>query len=117
VNFDDVVAELLERCPGADGAAVVDPDGIPVVVAPRNGDLDALSAEFASIVKSLEQAGREFRHGRMQQLSVFAENAIVILTSIAAGYFLMLVMNRDGLVGKARMLSRLTSERLHSEFV
>jgi predicted regulator of Ras-like GTPase activity (Roadblock/LC7/MglB family) len=117
VSFDEVVTELIERCPGADGAAVVDPDGIPVVVVPRDGNLEELSAEFASIVKSLEQAGREFRHGQMQQLSVFTENAIVILTSIAAGYLLLLVMSRQGLVGKARMLSRLASERLYSEFV
>jgi len=117
VNFDEVVNELLDRCPGAGGAAVFDPDGIPVVTTPRGGNLEGLSAEFASIVKSLEQAGREFQHGQLQQLSVFADNTVVILTSIAAGYFLMLIMDRHGLVGKARLLSRLTSERLYTEFV
>lgn len=117
MNFDQAVTELIDRCPGAGGAAVFDPDGIPVVVAPKDGKLENLSAEFASIVKSLEQAGREFEHGPLQQLSVFTENTVVILTSIAAGYFLMLVMDRQGLVGKARLLSRLTSERLYTEFV
>ena len=117
MNFDDAVNELVDRCPGAGGAAVFDPDGILVVTAPKDRSLEGLSAEFASVVKSLEQAGREFEHGRLQQLSVFADNAVVILTSIAAGYFLMLIMDRHGLVGKARLLSRLTSERLHSEFV
>ena len=117
MNFDDVVTELLDRCPGAGGAAVFDPDGIPVVAIPRDGNLEGLSAEFASIVKNLEQAGREFQHGHLQQLSVFAEKTVVILTSIAAGYFLMLIVDRHGLVGKARLLSRLTSERLYTEFV
>ena len=46
-----------------------------------------------------------------------ADNTVVILTSIAAGYFLMLIMERHGLVGRARLLSRLTSERLYTEFV
>lgn len=117
MNFNEVVTDLLDRCPDAGGAAVFDPDGIPVVVSPKDGNLEGLSAEFASIVKSLEQAGREFQHGQLQQLSVFADNTVVILTSIAAGYFLMLVMDRHGLVGKARLLSRLTSERLYTEFV
>lgn len=117
MNFDDVVAELLDRCPGAGGAAVFDPDGIPVVAVPRDGNLEGLSAEFASIVKTLEQAGREFEHGHLEQLSVFAEKTVVILTSIAAGYFLMLIVDRHGLVGKARLLSRLTSARLYTEFV
>jgi len=117
VNFDEAVADLLDRCPGAGGVAVFDPDGIPVVTTPKDGNLEGLSAEFAAIVKSLEQAGREFEHGQLQQLSVYAENAVVILTSIAAGYFLMLIVDRHGLVGKARLLSRLTSERLYTEFV
>ena len=117
MNFDEAVVDLLDRCPGAGGVAVFDPDGIPVVTTPKEGNLEGLSAEFASIVKSLEQAGREFQHGRLQQLSVYAENAVVILTSIAAGYFLMLIVDRHGLVGKARLLSRLTSERLYTEFV
>lgn len=117
MNFDEVVADLLERCPGAAGVAVFDSDGIPVVAAPKGGNLEALSAEFAAIVTRLEQTGREFDHGQLQQLSVFAENTVVILTSIAAGYFLMLIVDRHGLVGKARLLSRLTSERLYTEFV
>jgi hypothetical protein len=48
---------------------------------------------------------------------VNAENAIVILTALAAGYFLVLVLNRDGIPGQGRFLSRLTGERLYSEFV
>jgi predicted regulator of Ras-like GTPase activity (Roadblock/LC7/MglB family) len=111
------MTELLERCPDAAGAAVFDPDGIPVVVEPNDGTLESLSAEFASIVKSLEQAGREFEHGQLRQLSVFSDNVVVILTSIAAGYFLMLTVERHGLTGKARLLSRLVSERLYTEFV
>ncbi len=117
VNFHDAMVELLSRCPDAAGAAVVDPDGIPVVVEPRDGSLEALGAELASIVKSLEQAGREFEHGQLQQLSVFSDRTVVILTNITAGYFLMLTVGRDGLVGKARLLSRLMSERLYTEFV
>jgi predicted regulator of Ras-like GTPase activity (Roadblock/LC7/MglB family) len=117
VNFQDAMQLLMERCPGARGAAIVDPDGIPVVVTPEEGTLEALGTEFAAIVGGVDRTGREFHHGGLQQLSVYAENAVVILTSLAAGYFLVLVLNRDGLAGKGRFLSRLTGERLHSEFV
>ena len=117
MSFEESMKELLESCPGARGAAVVDPDGIPVVVAPHDEQLEGLIAELAAIIKSLEQAGREFEHGPLHQLSVFAEKKVVILTSIVAGYFLMLVLDRPGLVGKARLLSRLTSARLYTEFV
>jgi predicted regulator of Ras-like GTPase activity (Roadblock/LC7/MglB family) len=117
VNFDAIVTELCERCPGARGVAIVDPDGIPVSVTPRDANMEALGAEFASILRDVDQAGREFRHGSLLQFSVFAADAIVVLTAISAGYFILLVLGRDGLVGKSRFLSRLAGERLHSEFV
>jgi predicted regulator of Ras-like GTPase activity (Roadblock/LC7/MglB family) len=117
VTFDDVVNGLLERCPGSRAAAIVDPDGIAVVSSPDDPGLEALGAEYAAVLREVDEAGREFRHGGLQQFFVTAENAVVVLTSIAAGYFLVMVLDRDGLVGKARYLSRLASERLYPEFV
>lgn len=117
MNFEEAMQRLLEDCPGAQSAAIVDPDGIPVVVMPREGSLETLGAELATILRDLAEAAREFQHGRLEQCSVFAEDAVIILTTIAAGYFLILVMNRDGLAGKGRFQSRLTGERLYSEFI
>ena len=117
MNFEESMQRLLENCPGAQGAAIVDPDGIPVVVTPREGSLETLGAELATILRDLAEAAREFQHGHLKQCSIFAENAIIILTTIAAGYFLILVMSRDGLAGKGRFLSRLAGARLYSEFI
>ena len=61
-------------------------------------------------------AGREFRHGSLEQFSIYSESTVVILTVITAGYFLVLVLDRDAVIGRARMLSRLTRERLFPEF-
>ena len=41
MSFEESMKELLESCPGARGAAIVGPDGIPVVVSP---DADSNSA-------------------------------------------------------------------------
>jgi len=117
VNFEDSMQQLIEDCPGARGAAIVDPDGIPVVATPREDSLEALGAELATILRDLAEAAREFQHGRLKQCSVFAEDATIVLTTIAAGYFLVLVLSRDGLAGRGRFLSRLARERLHSEFI
>ncbi len=117
MNFDDSIHNLIESCPGARGAAIVDPDGIPVVVSPRDGSLETLGAEVATILRDLAEAAREFRHGALQQCSIYAEDAVIILTTITAGYFLVLVLARDGLAGKGRFLSRVTRSRLYSEFV
>ncbi|MCJ7754597.1 MAG: hypothetical protein MUP13_08535, partial [Thermoanaerobaculales bacterium] len=69
------------------------------------------------ILHDLAEAARELQHGQLEQCSVFAEDAVIILTTIAAGYFLVLVVDRDGLAGKGRFLSRLARTRLYSEFI
>jgi len=117
VSFDESMKELLEGCPGARGAAIVDPDGIPVVVSPEDGSLEILGAELATILHDLAEAARELQHGQLEQCSVFAGDAVIILTTIASGYFLVLVISRNGLAGKGRFLSRLVRARLYSEFI
>ena len=117
MNFEESMRQLMEDCPGAQGAAIVDPDGIPVVVTPHEGSLEALGVELATILRDLAEAAREFQHGRLEQCSVFAKDATIILTTIATGYFLVLVLSREGVPGKGRFLSRLARERLYSEFI
>ena len=117
MTFEEAISDLIDNCPGAQAAAIVDPDGISVSVQPQGRDLEAMGAEMANIVRGVDQAGREFNHGPLQQFSVFAQDTVVILTTMAAGYFLLLVLERGGLVGKGRFLSRLVRERLYAEFV
>ena len=117
MSFEESMRELLESCPGARGAAIVDPDGIPVVASPEDGWMETLGAELAAILRDLAEAARELQHGQLEQCSVFAEEAVIILTTITAGYFLVLVINRDGLAGKGRFLSRLARARLYAEFI
>jgi len=117
VNFEAEITRLVEGCPGSRGAAIVDPDGIPVVTIPDSSTLEALGTELATVVAGVDRTGREFEHGSLQQLSVWAEDAVVVLTSLAAGYLLVLVLDRTALVGKGRLMSRLAGARLYSEFV
>lgn len=117
MSFDEVIGGLMERCPGSRGAAIVDADGIPVVSLPHDGTLEALVAEYAAVLREIDQAGREFQHGSLRQFFVAAEHAVVVLTVIAAGYFLVLILDPGGSIGKARFLSRLAGERLYPEFV
>ena len=76
MNFEAEITELVERCPGSRGAAIVDPDGIPVVTIPRQlvarGAGGGVRADRRA---AWTEAGREFEHGSLQQFSVWAEDA------------------------------------------
>jgi predicted regulator of Ras-like GTPase activity (Roadblock/LC7/MglB family) len=118
VNFENTLSDLVVACPGALGAAIVDPDGIPLAFAPdKDPALEVLGAELSSILRDIDQAGRELDHGPLHQLSVSAESATVVVTTTGGGYFIVLVLSPDGVAGRARFLYRLTGERLYSEFI
>ena len=115
--FEESISALLQDCPGASAVAIIDPDGMPVAFVPPEGEVEEVGAELAAVLKDVFQAEDELHHGRLQQLSIEAETAELIVTPLASGYFLVVVLGRDGLAGKARFLSRLTGERIHSEFI
>jgi predicted regulator of Ras-like GTPase activity (Roadblock/LC7/MglB family) len=117
MTFDSEMRALLERCPGAQGAAVIDGDGIPVVVDSAVLDLELLAAEYAPIIRDVRNAARELHHGALKQFTVVAEQVVVVLTSLAAGYFLLVALEPEASTGQARFYSRLSGERLYSEFV
>ena len=117
MNLGQSLKELLAGCPGARVAAIVDPDGIPVVVHPDDPEVETLGAELAAMIREIDAAGRELDHGGVRQFSVTTDNAQVVLTTISGGYFLVLLLESDAMAGKARFRSRLVGERLYSEFL
>ena len=116
MKFEAEIAELVQACPGARGAALMDSDGIPVVTHPQSSTLEAVAAEFATVIREVDRSGREFQHGRLQQLLVRTEVAAVIFTEVARDCFLLVLLDADGSAGKARFLSRLVAGRLHADF-
>lgn len=117
MTLHSAIDELINACPGAVGAAIVDPDGIPVVVQPREASLDDVGAEFATIIREVDEAERELQHGKLEQLIVTADRSVLIVTLMNEGYYLVLQLRPGGLVGKGRFLSRVTGEKLYSEFI
>lgn len=117
MTFESEMRALLGHCPGARGAAVIDGDGIPVVTESNGVDLEMLAAEYAPIIRDIHAASRELNHGALRQFTVVTEQTAVVLTSLAAGYFLLMVLDPLAPAGRARFYSRVSGERLHAEFV
>lgn len=113
----EALERLLFQCPGAEAAALMDPDGIPVLVEPRGADVEVLGAEMASMVVEMENASRGLQHGRLRQFQVGTDLEIIVLTTIAAGYFLMVFLKPDAVPGRVKFYSRVAREFLYSEFV
>ncbi len=112
-----VLQKLLQGCPEAEAAALMDPDGIPVLVEPRSYDVEVLGAEMASMVREMEDASRELQHGKLRQLEVCTDSRMLLLTTIVEGYFLLIFLEAQAVAGRAKFYSRVAREALYSEFI
>jgi len=117
MTFEGALAEI-RRCEGVSLTAIADRDGIPVTSwGRRPDDVEEWIAEYSTFLREVTSANRELQLGELEQISVAAEHDVVLITSIAAGYFLLVVVERDGNPGRARFACRTAAFRLRSEFV
>jgi predicted regulator of Ras-like GTPase activity (Roadblock/LC7/MglB family) len=102
--FLDKLSRVSNRIPGARALCLVDGDGIPVdsVAADPQVDLDLLAAELVARVRAISDDRAGLAVGEVEQLSVITDRLTVVVSSIGAGYFLLLVLGPEGSYGRAR---------------
>ena len=98
-----LLMEMLDRLPGARGAAVVGLDGIVVekVTVQPSINMDLVSAEVVSLAKRARPSGGN-DGDRVEEISVTCRSGLTILRSIGGDYYLCLAIGPDGIPGRAR---------------
>jgi predicted regulator of Ras-like GTPase activity (Roadblock/LC7/MglB family) len=99
-----VLQEVLDRIPGALGAAVVGLDGIAVEKVSSTGafNVDLASAEGIGIVKRAVAGLRGDPRDQLEEISVSCRSSLTILRSLGSDYYLCVVIGPDCLSGRAR---------------
>ena len=102
--FLDQLSRISNRIDGAIALSLVARDGIPVesFSSDPDLDLDVLAAELVAQVRSISENHRELDVGDVQQLSVTTDRLTLMVSSVAADYYLLLVLGPEGNYGKAR---------------
>ena len=102
--FLDQLSRISNRIEGAVALSLVARDGIPVesFSSDPDFDLDVLAAELVAQARSISENHRELDVGEVQQLSVMTDRLTLMVSSVAADYYLLLVLGPEGNYGKAR---------------
>jgi predicted regulator of Ras-like GTPase activity (Roadblock/LC7/MglB family) len=102
--FLDQLSRISNRIEGAVALSLVAKDGIPVesFSSDPDLDLDVLAAELVAQARSISDNHRELDVGEVQQLSVMTDRLTLMVSSVAADYYLLLVLGPEGNYGKAR---------------
>jgi predicted regulator of Ras-like GTPase activity (Roadblock/LC7/MglB family) len=118
--FKETLENIIERTEGSLGALIMGIDGIAVERllrdAGQEANLDVAAAEFTSLVRSAQKAGKDTGLGHLRELMISLESAVVIMRLLGKDYFVVLAISPEGNLGRARFELRKAELHLNKEF-
>ncbi|MDA8016978.1 MAG: hypothetical protein MPN21_05965 [Thermoanaerobaculia bacterium] len=102
--FTERLEQVADNIDGFMALALVAGDGIPVESVKRSEDVDfeVLSAELMAQVRAISQNHQELAVGKVQHFAVTTDRMTLMISSLAKGYYLLLVQRAGSNIGKAR---------------
>ncbi len=115
----DRLGRLQQRLPGMQALSLVDKDGIPVESVSMSPDLDleSLAAELVAQLQAVEHSLKELDPGQLDHLAVSTDDRILMVSCVATGYYLLLVLAAGANRGRARFELRRARLLLEEELL
>jgi predicted regulator of Ras-like GTPase activity (Roadblock/LC7/MglB family) len=116
--FKELLKEIVCSVDGAAGAVIMGMDGISVeeYAEHENLDLQLIGIELSTVVKEMNRAAISMDTGPMGEMMMVNREKTVIARKINDDYFVALVLNGTGNLGKGRFKLRILVPRMASEF-
>ncbi len=116
--FKEYLKELVRSVDGAVGAVIMGMDGIAVdeYCEREDTDIQLIGIEFSSVVKEMNRASESMETGEAGEVIMVCDKKSMLVRRINGEYFVVLVLNGSGNLGKGRFKLRLLVPRLSSEF-
>lgn len=102
--FLERLGAISKRIGATEALCLVDDDGIPIesVNSDPEIDLELLAAEMVAQVEALQNDLGELSSHPFRHLAVTAQERILMVSSVANGYYLLLVLGAAGNPARAR---------------
>ena len=120
MTFREVLAKIVDGTPGAVAATVMGQDGIAIdeYIARPTLDLAAVAVESEQfLTQARKLCGSLFEHpeNRLEELVLTTRSNQLLFREIDRDYFLIVVLDEFGVLGKARYLVASTLQELREE--
>jgi predicted regulator of Ras-like GTPase activity (Roadblock/LC7/MglB family) len=117
-GFSDALQTVAARVPETQMLIVMASDGIPIeklVVRPEP-DLEAVAAEYTTLLRASSHAASDNGLGALRELSVVTEKMVAVIVAITSEYFLFALLAPGAFLGRARFALRMAGVALEKEF-
>jgi uncharacterized protein len=115
VELDELLSTLVNDVDGALGAAIGGMDGLLIeqYAADSSLNLDTIIAEHANILKSVKAAySASLTAGNVTEILITAEQIMGFTKEVTSEFFLTIILEPKGNVGKARLLGQQAAGRI-----
>jgi predicted regulator of Ras-like GTPase activity (Roadblock/LC7/MglB family) len=113
--FAETLKKVVDNVDGGIAAVIMGLDGIPVETYVRQSDrvdVNTVAMEFSFILTQVRKAGESLAVGGLEELSVKAQQLLLVCRMISPQYFVAIAIAPEGNLGKARFLARLAQPSL-----
>jgi len=117
-GFSEALKSIAARVPETQVLMVMGTDGIPIdkLVLRADPNLEAVAAEYTTLLRASLSAAADTGLGDLKELSIVTERMVALLVSITPEYFLFAALAPGALVGRARHALRAAGFALEREF-
>jgi len=117
MSFVESLRRVTNNLKDSKGIALVGMDGIVVEEHKKDPNLDfqSLGAEYSSVMREVQRVNSSLQVGDLKEVSVLTDKVIVISRQLSKEYFLVLVVEPEGNLGKGRFLIRREIATLEKE--
>lgn len=118
-SFAEALRRLGERVPHARAVSLVGTDGIPVETwgSGQGVSIEAVAAEMGRLLKAAGKAGAAAGSGEVREVATVADRSITVLSRVTGEYYLLLLLARDGSLGRGRFELARAAAALEKELV
>ena len=111
--FADTLEAIAARVPETQMVMIMGTDGIPIerLVVRPDPNLEAVAAEYTTLLRASVSAASDTGLGELLELSVVTEKMTALLVGITPEYFLFAGLAPGALLGRARFALRLGRAR------
>jgi predicted regulator of Ras-like GTPase activity (Roadblock/LC7/MglB family) len=94
-------------------------DGIPIdkLVVQPDPNLEAVAAEYTTLLRASVSAASDTGLGELHELCVVTDKMVTLIVGITAEYFLFAAFAPGAVTGRARFVLRMAGMALEKEFL
>lgn len=118
MELESKIEEILKREPSVSAALIIDKDGIVIADKAKEERSKAheLAIEYVTAMKQIIRVTDILKLGSLEEVLISTENSVIVIRLITRDYYLILLTQTEGNIGKAKYLAKLVSEKLLEEF-